>query len=176
MKSFFTLLLLVSISTLTFSQENRYGVRGGLNVSNLDFTPDPTFTNDHRNGFAFGGFVDYGVSDSFSILVELQYSAEGGKADELKADYIQMPIMFRFALTDKLTFGAGPMASLKTWKNNDGFSTFAFSGIGGLEYMITDELFIDARYSYGITNILDKDLTTVEAKNSNIQFGFGIKI
>ena len=54
--------------------------------------------------------------------------------------------------------------------------TFAFSGIGGLEYMITDELFIDARYSYGITNILDKDLTSVEAKNSNIQFGFGIKI
>ena len=87
-----------------------------------------------------------------------------------------MPIMFRFALTDKLTFGAGPMASLKTWKNEDGFSTFAFSGIGGLEYMITDELFIDARYSYGITNILDKDLTSVEAKNSNIQFGFGIKI
>ena len=65
---------------------------------------------------------------------------------------------------------------LKTWKNEDGFSTFAFSGIGGLEYMITDELFIDARYSYGITNILDKDLTSVEAKNSNIQFGFGIKI
>ena len=176
MKTIFTLLLAVSITTLTFSQETRYGVRGGLNVSNLDFTPDATFSNQHRNGFAFGGFVDFGVSEKMSFYTEIQYSAERGKADELRADYIQMPLMLRFVLTDKLTLGAGPMPSLKTWAEQDGFATFTFSAIGGLEYMITDELFIDARYSYGITNILDKDLTDVEAKNTNIQFGFGIKI
>jgi opacity protein-like surface antigen len=176
MKTILNLLLFVSISTLTFSQETKYGVRGGLNISNLDFTPDADFQNLHRNGFVFGGFVDYGFTESLSLQVELQYSAEGAKADALKADYIQMPIMFRFHLGDKFTIGAGPMASLKTWKNQDVFSTFSFSGVGGVEYMITDELFIDARFSYGITNVLDEDLDGIEAKNNTIQIGFGIKM
>lgn len=126
MKKIITLLLFVSISTLTFSQETKYGVRAGLNISNLDFTPDADFQNLHRNGFAFGGFVDYGFTELISLQVELQYSAEGGKADDLKADYIQMPLMLRFHLGDKFTIGAGPMASLKTWKNQDAFSTFSF--------------------------------------------------
>lgn len=176
MKTIFTLLLFVSITTLTFSQETQYGVRAGVNISNLDFTPDANFRNLHRNGFFFGGFVDYGFTESISVQVELQYSAEGAKADDLKADYIQMPIMLRYHLGDNFTIGAGPMASLKTWKNQDAFSTFSFSAIGGVEYMITDELFVDARFSYGITNMLDHDLEGLEAKNNNFQIGFGIKI
>ena len=176
MKSLLLTLLFITVTTLSFSQEVSYGVRGGLNISNLDFDPDPTFNNQHRNGFAFGGFVDYGISDNFSIQAEIQYSAEGGKADELRADYIQLPIMARFGLGDKFTVGIGPMASLKTWEERDGFATFTFSGVGGLEYMITDELFVDARVHYGLSNILDKDLTDMEAKNTTFQFGFGIRI
>lgn len=176
MKTFFTLLLIVGLTTFSYSQETMYGVRAGLNISNLDFEPDADFQNMHRNGFFFGGFVDFGISESFSAQVELQYSAEGAKAEDIKADYIQMPIMLRFAIGDSFTIGAGPMASLKTWKNKDAFSTFAFSAIGGIEYMITDELFIDARFSYGITNILDEEIKGLEAKNNNIQIGIGIKI
>ncbi|WP_431137515.1 porin family protein [Psychroserpens mesophilus] len=176
MKSLVLTLLFVSITTLSFAQGTSYGVRGGLNVSNLDFDPDATFKNQHRYGFAFGGFVDFGISDNFSILTELQYSAEGGKDESLKADYIQMPIMARIGIGNKFTLGVGPMASLKTWANQDGFSTFTFSGVGGLEYMITDEFFIDARVHYGLSNILDEDLTDIEAKNTTFQFGFGIKI
>ncbi|WP_299336885.1 porin family protein [uncultured Psychroserpens sp.] len=176
MKSTVLTFLFIAFTTLSFSQEVSYGVRGGLNISNLDFDPDATFTNQHRNGFAFGGFVDYGITENFSAYLEIQYSAEGGKADELRADYIQLPIMARFAIGDKFTLGVGPMASLKTWKNQDGFSTFTFSGVGGVEYMINDELFIDARVHYGLSNILDKDLTDLEAQNTTFQFGFGIKI
>ncbi|HNQ28467.1 MAG TPA: outer membrane beta-barrel protein [Aquaticitalea sp.] len=176
MKTFFTLLLFVGMATVSYSQSTLYGVRAGLNVSNLDFEPDPDFRNMHRNGFFFGGFADFGISNSLSALVELQYSAEGAKADDIKADYIQMPIMFRYTIGDTFTIGAGPMASLKTWKNKDAFSTFAFSAVGGVEYMITDELFIDARFSYGITNILDEDINGLEAKNNNIQIGVGIKL
>lgn len=176
MKSVLLTLLFTTVTTLSFSQEVSYGVRAGLNISNLDFDPDATFTNQHRNGFAFGGFVDYGMSDTFSIQLEIQYSGEGAKADELRAEYIQMPIMARVGLGEKFTIGVGPMISLKTWKDQDAFSTFTFSGVGGLEYMITDELFIDARVHYGLSNILDEDITGLEAQNTTFQFGFGIRI
>ena len=196
MKSFLLTLLFVSATTLSFSQEAtkeasknedkkstiedtpevKYGARGGFNINNLDFDPNPTFKNPHRNGIAFGAFVDYGITNTFSILAELQYSQEGAGTETLKADYLQLPILMRFSLWEFFTVGVGPMVSLKTWEYEDGFSTFTVSGVAGLEYMITDELFIDARVHYGITNILDEDLTTIEAKSTSIQFGFGIKI
>jgi hypothetical protein len=163
------------ISTFTYAQTLNYGIRAGVNISNLDFDPEPTFTNTHRNGFAFGGFLDYSFSESTSILTELQWSAEGAKDDDLRADYINLPIQLRFHFGD-LSLGFGPQVGLKVWGKDDGFSTWAVSGILGGAYMITEELFVDARYSYGITNILDTDLTDAKAKNSNIQIGFGIKL
>ena len=176
-KSKILTIVFVAITTLSFSQEVSYGVRAGVNISNLDFDPDATFVNQHRNGFAFGGFVDIGITENFSTQIEIQYSAEGAKADDLRADYIQMPIMARFSLGDKFAIGVGPMLSLKTWKNQDAFSTFTFSGIGGIEYMINDELFVDARVHYGLSNILDDDISNgLEAQNTTFQFGFGIRI
>ena len=67
MKSLITTLLFVMITAFSFAQGTSYGVRAGLNISNLDFDPDATFSNQHRNGFAFGGFADWGISDKFSI-------------------------------------------------------------------------------------------------------------
>ncbi|MEM9680453.1 MAG: porin family protein, partial [Bacteroidota bacterium] len=154
MKTLFSTALIILCLSFGFSQETSYGVRIAYNISNLDFEPDATFENKHRNGMAFAGFVDFGLTESISLLTELQYSAEGGKEEPLRADYIQMPIQLRFSIAEDLKIGLGPQVSLKTWEDKDGFSTFAFSGVGGLEYMITDEIFIDARYSYGITNIL----------------------
>lgn len=176
MKNYLFVLILVSFSTVCLSQDITYGVRGALNISNLDFEPDADFENKHRNGFAFGGFVDFGLSEKTSLLAELQWSAEGGKNEELRADYLYLPILIRFSLSDRFIFGFGPKIGLKTWKSDDLFSTATFSGVAGLEYMITDELFIDARLSYGLTNVIDQDLKKLEAKNHVIQFGFGIKI
>ncbi|WP_339757294.1 porin family protein [uncultured Winogradskyella sp.] len=176
MKNYLLALLFACFTTVSMSQEIRYGVRGALNVSNLDFDPDATFENQHRNGFAFGGFVDFGLTEDVSLFTELQWSAEGGKDESIRADYIQLPILLRLSVSDRLTIGAGPQVAIKTWEFKDAFATFAFSGVAGLEYMITDELFVDARLSYGFSNVLDKDLTDVTAKNHVMQFGFGIKI
>ncbi|MBU2920434.1 PorT family protein [Winogradskyella psychrotolerans] len=176
MKKYLFSLLFVSFATVGMSQDIMYGVRGALNVSNLDFEPDAEFENKHRNGFAFGGFVDFGFTEKTSLLLELQWSAEGGKEEEIRADYIHLPILLRFSLSDRFILGVGPKIGLKTWKANDLFSTATFSGVAGLEYMVTDEFFVDARLSYGVTNVIDQDLKKLEAKNHVIQFGFGMKL
>ena len=176
MKNYLLTFLLVCTTSICMAQNVSYGVRGALNISNLDFDPDPNFENKHRNGFAFGGFAEFGLSDNVSLMTELQWSAEGGKDEDIRADYIQLPIQLRISPSDRLSLGAGPQIALKTWKNEDAFSTLAFSGVLGAEYMITSDLFIDARFSFGLTNILDEDFTDRKAKNNVIQFGFGIKI
>jgi opacity protein-like surface antigen len=176
MKNFICVLIFCCFTIICRSQDIRYGIRGAINISNLDFDPDADFENKHRNGFAFGGFVDFGLTEDISILTELQWSAEGGKEESLRADYIQLPILLRFLVSERLTLGVGPQVAIKTWENEDLFSTFAFSGVAGVEYMITDELFVDARLSYGFSNVLDQDQDDLQAKNHVIQFGFGIKL
>jgi len=179
MKNTITIALLVLFTSFGFSQAKKdikYGIRAGYNISNLDFDPDATFDNQHRNGFAFGGFAEIPFSEKLFLFTELQWSAEGGKATDIRADYLNLPVMLRYAISENLTFGLGPQASLKTWKNRDGFKTFTFSGVAGLEYMISVDIFLDLRYSYGLTNILDDIAAPFEAKNNNIQIGIGMKI
>lgn len=156
------------------AQDLTSGVRVAFNVSNLDFDPDPTFENAHRNGLAIGAFIDYAFSKKVSIMPELMYSAEGGKDRSIRADYIQLPITLRMHFGN-LSIGVGPQANLKVWSYEDGFSTFTFSGVGGAQYLISENFFIDARFSYGLTNIYD-DEVAVEAKNSTIQVGVGLRI
>jgi hypothetical protein len=176
MKKYLFLLIFVSFTSIGLSQDIFYGVRGALNISNLDYKPDADFKNQHRNGFAFAGFVDFEFNDKIGLRTELQWSAEGGKAEQIRADYLHLPILLNVSLSERFSFQVGPQPSLKTWNDYDGFSTFALSGVVGIEFMITDEFFIDARASYGLTNIIDQDLSSFEAKNNVLQFGFGMKL
>ncbi|TYA58864.1 porin family protein [Formosa maritima] len=175
MKNTILLLAFIIFSTYSFSQNGMYGVRAGLNISNLDFEPDATFANTHRNGFAIGFFGEYDLSKEIGIAPEIQFSAEGAKEKDLRIDYIQIPVLFKFRFGDRFSIGVGPMAGVKVWEYEDGFSNFAFSMVGGLEFFITNDIFIDARYHYGFTDVLDNQAES-EAKNSNFQFGVGVKI
>jgi len=175
MKKTLFLLALLMISSYGFSQDAKYGIRAGLNVSNLDFDPAPTFDNTHRNGFFIGFLAEYSLSETMSLAPEIQFSAEGAKDESLRVDYIQAPILLKFKLGEKMSIGAGPLVGIKIHEFEDGFNNFAFSALVGIEYMITEEIFIDARYSYGLSNIFDDDVI-IEAINTNIQFGVGIKI
>ncbi|HPF98309.1 MAG: PorT family protein [Mangrovimonas sp.] len=174
MKRLLPLVALVLVSFYGFSQDTQYGVRAGLNVSNLDFEPHPNFENRHRNGFMIGFFAEYSLSSSIALAPEIQYSAEGGKADELRVDYLHLPVLFKFKFGN-FAVGVGPEASLKIHEYEDGYKNFVFSGVGGIEYTLWDDFFIDVRFDYGFMNITDDD-NPWEAKNQNIQFGFGVKI
>lgn len=174
MKKILLLVLVLSASYYGYSQDAKYGVRAGINVSNLDFDGTALANNDHRNGFVIGFFAELSFSNAVSISPELQFSAEGAKPEPLQLDYIQMPILFNFKLSPKMFFNIGPQVGLKINKVDDGIRNFAYSGVGGLSYNVTPMIFIDARYIYGISNIFDDNLG-VKAKNSTMQFGVGYK-
>ena len=174
MRNTLLLIAFVFVGFTMYSQDLTSGVRVGYNISNLDYEPDATFDNTHRNGLAIGAFIVYAFSDKTSIMPELMFSTEGGKEKELRADYIQMPITLRFHF-GALSVGIGPQVNLKVWSYEDGYRNLLLSGVGGVQYEISEYFFIDARFNYGFSNIFDDDLN-VEAKNSTIQFGIGLKI
>lgn len=172
MKNLLILILLLGISFQAFSQSGTYGIRGGYNISNLNFSETPTTSNKHRNSIYLGVFADFELSKKVSLVPEFQFSAEGANDEDLNLDYIQAPILFKFKLGSRIRAAVGPQVGLKIHKFEDGFKNIAYSGVGGLEYKINEMLFIDLRYTQGVSNIFDDNLN-IEAKNTNIQIGVG---
>ncbi|WP_299782481.1 porin family protein [uncultured Formosa sp.] len=175
MKKITFLILTILATTTSFAQFDLFGVRAGINMSNLDYDSVVPEGNTHRNGFVVGFTAQYGVTDKFSIAPEIQFSAEGAKKEELRLDYLNLPVFAKYAITERLSVGLGPQIGLKVHEFEDGFNNLMFSGIAGVEYVFFDDFYVDVRYSYGITNVYDDD-QILEAKNSNIQVGLGIKI
>lgn len=175
MKTLIIFLFFVIFCATGIAQETKYGVKAGLTVSNLDFDGSPIIDNKHRNGFVFGVFVDYGITENFSIVPELQYSGEGANASDFRNDYLNFPVIFKYNIFGNVSLGVGPQVGLKIHKDNDGFRNFVFATVGYFEYAITDEFAIDARYNYGLSNVFDSNLTP-EATNGVIQFGINYKL
>lgn len=168
------LTILLGISFYGFSQDVKYGVRGGYNISNLNFDGNPTMANKHRNSIYIGFFGDIRLSKTVSLVPELQFSAEGARLEVWQLDYFQAPIFLKFRLSEKIHFGVGPQVGLKVTKVDDGARNMAYSGVAGLEYKLSYMLFADVRYTYGFSDVFDENLA-LSAKNTNIQIGVGYK-
>ena len=84
----------------------------------------------------------------------------------------------RFLLGERFTAGLGPQASIKTWKSSDIYDNFVFGAVGGIEYNISGDVFIDLRAGYKFNNMLDEDVvgSGFDASQFNIQLGVGIKL
>lgn len=170
MKKIFTLCLVLGLSTYSFSQDIKYGVHFATNISNMDYDVDGIRSNPHRNGFVFGAFVDFGLTESLAVMTELQYSPEGANLQYYKTDYLNLPVILNYSIFGDVKLGVGPQVGVKVHKNNDGFKNFVFSGVGFAEYMISDEFGVDFRYLYGISNVFDDELN-LEARQGVMQFG-----
>ena len=178
-----TLLTSVFILSIFFSfgqgfESTKYGVRAGVNISNLDFEPAPIDRNLHRNGFYFGGFAEFSLSEILWLNTEIQWSAEGAKDEDWKANYINIPVQLKFVTGNRFSIGVGPQLGIKTWKSSDAFDTITYGGVAGIEYKLWEDYFIDVRASYKLNNMLDEDIVPVglEASQFAIQVGIGIKL
>jgi len=152
----------------------KYGIRLGYTISHLDFDGTPIMDNKHRNSLYIGFLANIGLSRTLSLVPEIQFSAEGAKAEPIHLDYIQMPILFRFRFSEKFHGGLGPQIGLKVHKTDDGMKNIAYSAVIGADYKINYAIFVDVRYNYGIKNVFD-EVSGIVAKNRNIQLGVGYK-
>lgn len=113
-------------SLLGFSQNLKFGVKGGLNIArlntNLQSIQDASVTLSNVIGVNFGVFGEYKISNTFSIQPELLYSMQGGKAnlsfmgqtltETLSLNYLNVPVMAKYFATEKFSIQAGPQIGL----------------------------------------------------------------
>lgn len=147
----------------------------GTNVSNMNYDVDGIRSNPHRNGVVFGAFVDFGLTETLAVMIELQYSAEGANVKDYKTDYLNVPVVLNYHIFGGFKVGVGPQVGLKIHEYKDGFKNVVFSGVGFAEYMITEEIGVDFRYLYGISNVFDDD-QNIKAKQGVMQFGLTYRL
>ena len=165
------------------------GVKGGLNMSNFmgDIKDQSMRTSVH-----LGLLAEIIVSDKFSVQPELLYSGQGSSDNRapgfsrIKLDYITLPVLGKFGLTDKLSFEAGPQLGLLVSAKNktddanakiDGVKTLDFGLNAGLEYELSSGVIFQGRYNLGLTDTglveaID-GIKNKRASNSVIQFSIG---
>lgn len=144
---------------------------------------------DPRIGLAAGVEAEYQATDIFSVSAGLIYSMQGNKAkaegvtQTTKLDYINIPILANVYVTKGLAVKLGVQPAFnvsdKVKQSGSGASieaedvgaeSFDFSIPVGLSYEFNNVV-IDARYNFGVTNIADGG----DAKNSVFQFTLGYK-
>jgi opacity protein-like surface antigen len=131
-KIILTTLFVVISSSIAFAQFSSLGIKGGLNLSKLDYKDDlQGYDFSFREGMNLGLFTEYNLSNDLLIHAEAIYSMRGTEygLEEFtwggitvpahkfiqKLDYLEIPLMiqYNFLLDSKLTPNVflGPVAS-----------------------------------------------------------------
>lgn len=172
-------------SNTASSSPVRFGIKAGLNVSNIS-----NFESNSKAGFYGGLFATIPVAQDFSVQPEILYSGLGAKSKydsntKVNLDYIAVPVMFQYNALPNLYVEAGPqfgfLVSAKGKDNNssvdikDDLKTFDF-GLGlGAGYYFTPNIGVNLRYVAGLTDIAKDRIGGDSSRNGVFQAGLSYK-
>jgi hypothetical protein len=104
----FLMALLVAMPVLAQEKQISFGVKGGINMANLVFDPEPDDTMDNLMGLAAGGVLSFNLSPSACLDGEVLYIQKGASQDmeiegctneaDLKLTYLAVSPMLRFKI------------------------------------------------------------------------------
>ena len=171
-------------STSATAQHVNIGVKGGLNVFNINNENNSEY--DAKVGFNLGLLGHIHLSKQLAFQPELVYSTQGAKfktlgvETKLNSDYINVPMLIQYMFDNGFRIQAGPQvgfllsAKAKVGDNKldvkDGLKKVDFGLSGGLGYVDPNSGFgIDARYNLGLSNINDNN--TAKSYNRGLQVG-----
>ena len=176
------------------SAQVNLGVIGGLNLANINTDPDPPSGVDlnSRTGFGVGGVLSFGLGETFALQLEPMYlqkgatAKEAGEEDKLEAAYIEVPVMIKFPFGSgdtKPYVMAGPTVGWLLSAEVDGEDIkdevksidFGIAFGGGVSLpMGNNTVFVEGRYSLGLTDVNDDPTDDTKFKTKGIQIMAGI--
>ncbi len=163
-KVFFTIALsFLFISGIQAQDDFKFGVTGGVVNSSIRGGLSALGFNiasgniESKFGFYVGASADYGISDKFHVQPELQYVAAGDLS------YVQLPVMAKYYIIDKLYAQVGPQFSFSTNADKikdllslvnaeDSVSSIGVDFAFGAGYELLDNLAVQARFATELTN------------------------
>jgi len=190
----YVLMACVCFAQMAMAQVN-FGIKGGVNITKID---DKAFKDEFRYGYHLGGFAEIGLGKKWGIQPEVLFNQYQTRADtsfkniyqnalnfsnyqDVKLNYLSIPILLNYKLANILTLQAGPQFGvlLSQDKNllqngQEAFKKGDFSLLGGAQINIS-KLRLTGRYVVGLNNISDIDNQN-EWKNQGFQLSIGLAL
>ena len=188
------LMLCVILAQASYGQFH-LGIKGGANFTKVD---GKSFRDEFRYGYHLGGFAEIGLGKKFAIQPEVLFNQYQTRADssfenvyqnsvsisnyqDVKLNYLSIPILLNYKVGKLLTLQAGPQFGIlidqgKNLLQNgeEAFSSGDFSLTGGAVINIS-KLRITGRYFAGLNNISDIGDQN-EWKNQGFQLSLGFAL
>jgi hypothetical protein len=204
LKQIVAIVLLIGLVQFSFAQTTneggnfRFGVKGGVNLSNLD--TQNVESNNSLTGFNLGIFGKIPITESLAIQPELLYTTKGAKLTynnyfvngpaEFNLNYIELPVLLVINITPNFNIHGGPYVAYLLDSNvtsnvqgtffdiqnnisNEDYNRFDTGLAVGLGFDIK-HFGLGARYNYGLQkvgkerNFLGTNYTFPDGKNSVI--------
>jgi hypothetical protein len=182
LKSIVALVLLTSFSQVAFSQTTdsaklKFGVKGGVNFSNL-YTEDVD-DNNVLAGFNLGLFARLPITQTFAIQPELSYTTKGAELEynnafvngtsTFKLNYLELPVLLVINLSENFSVHGGPYVAylidgeatnnsqgtlfdVENNLDNDDYNKFDTGLSVGIGYD-TNKIGFGVRYNYGLQKV-----------------------
>jgi hypothetical protein len=182
LKSIVAFVLLTSFSQVAFSQTTdsaklKFGVKGGVNFSNL-YTEDVDDSN-LLTGFNLGLFARLPITQTFAIQPELSYTTKGAELEynnafvngtsTFKLNYLELPVLLVINLSENFSVHGGPYVAylidgeatnnsqgtlfdVENNLDNDDYNKFDTGLSVGIGYD-TNKIGFGVRYNYGLQKV-----------------------
>ena len=195
MKKFFVLIA-AAIVCMSASAQFQIGGKVGFDMTNF-WGSD--VEHGMKPSYQAGLVMEYKFNPHFAIAPEVVFASQGGKFKVLdlnlfgldvsktvtyNTNYINVPVMFKYYVSPAFSIDLGPQVGFNVYSKysiedvkeavdvKDGTKGVDFGvGLGGT-YNLTDNAFVQARYTLGLTKVFEGD---GDCKNGNIQIAFGMK-
>ncbi|BAO56595.1 hypothetical protein NMS_2586 [Nonlabens marinus S1-08] len=159
------------------AQTSNNGIKAGFNSLSLSVSDENVSANSDLSGFYIGVYGEFGLSENFNIQPELQAILSFSEGES--SSTLALPVMFEYLATPKLALQAGPQFEFLLDENSEGLRKFGVGFGTGLSFDLTDKLFIDGRYVFGLNNRFEDDLgfgDDIKLNFNYIQVGLGFRL
>lgn len=171
------------------------GIKGGVNITKVD---GKAFRDEFRYGYHLGGFAEIGLGGKLGVQPEVLFNQYQTRADssfsnvyqnstnisnyqDVKLNYLSIPVLLNYKLGSLLSLQAGPQFGILIDQNQnllqngkDAFAKGDLSMVGGAQIHIS-KIRLQGRYFVGLNNVSDISDQN-KWKNQGFQLSLGIAL
>ena len=187
-KLFFAAAIMMASVVSAFAQHEAGDItlQGRVGMIGSDF--NNTSDTKARVGLVIGPEMEYFLTDRFSLGAGVLYTQQGAEQDKVdvtyEIDYVNVPLTANFYVWKGLALRAGLQPGFKVSSKikyndiekdmDDAVKGFDLALPIGLSYEYR-HFVIDARYTFGLNEIFDKDEIDLDSKNLTFQLSLAYK-
>ena len=164
-------LVVVAVFAIVLSsnaQEARFGATAGYLNARGSVKAEDVTVSASESGFYIGAVADFNVAENFNIQPELLFAV----VDE--SEGIILPILGKFAISEKFNLQFGPQLVFSLEDTPEDFSSVEFDVAGGIGYDIDKDFFIEARYTFQLNNSYTGS-EDIKVRGNYLSVGVGYK-